>query len=394
MFMNWRNLLKADLGQLLRGKVRACQPASRKMSLSAASGTIMRLAEITALNAPLVPAIEEMIPDAPRAEAHVLVNLREALNQGNSLSDAMRLQPRSFPRYQVDLVKAAEDSGTLPEALLDIKESREEWISVWTQAFSDVYIALLTAMTVTVILIFTSSYILPKWVEMLEGFGAPLPGTALFLSSVASMFLSSLEEIGGTFSFGHSRSSSGGVGLIALIVMALGAVFFCWIYWSQIRNGVREIIARLPLFRSIIVYKDLAHCSAILQKLVAAGYPLDEALDSASKSHIIRNLSAAFVRIRDRLQQGETFTVAASQEKCLPRSFCMYVALGEASSTLDQWLDGMYHYYSINSIKLIRILSTVLFPIHVVVMGCLVLLLYSALFQSMIAVADAIIGDL
>lgn len=411
--MNWRDLLHIDLGRLLRGKVETGPPpAWDRVDLCGRGGTVLdilstpftlfgtllkhllvrrqrhlitvtdQIARIVACNAPLVPALEAVIEDVPSQRVwRTLLDLRTALTQGMSLAEAMRRKPRFFPGYYVDLVDAGERSGSLHAALRDLSDSLGVSLRLRDAArrvFA--YLGLLFVFG-SVMMTFLAVKVYPVYVEILYDFGAPLP---LHLKMQVALL-----------DFISSRMYGWGAALSALI-----AVVWIVILWRVWRNrrlaSLRTRIAlAVPFLRRLVAEANLAHAARVLERLLAAGYPVDEALEGAATADISPAFRSALLRMRDRVRQGETLQAAAERETwVLPPSFRGMVALGESSGRLPESLGSIAYLYGRRTIRAFHYLLGAMLPVGVIAMGLFVLNIHFALFSAMTSIFDALIQSM
>ena len=414
--MQWRDLLRLDLGALLAGRVvvtpRAKKPeaeveSDRSLLAEILDGTTRvllspallfrrvrrtgrdlalahltdQLARIVACNAPLVPALDALAYDSPNSRILVaLLNLRDGLEQGLTLSEAMRGQPRFFPRYYCDLVEAGENTGSLHAVLTDLALGLAEA----AQAAGRVRAMLLYLVMVLVICgtitAFIAIKILPVFAEMAADFGFDLPWTVKKLVSFVDLVLWQSQVVW--------------VGAWALVLV--GAVFL----WRGRRHPtivqVRTRVAlALPFFRRVLIQTNLARASRILERLVAAGYPLDEALESTAEADINPIYTEALARMSDQVRHGKTLQQALEIEgRLFPASFRGIVSVGESSGRLAQWLGRAAHFYERRTHKMVHIAVSTVFPVCIVALGCGVMVVYSSVFLVMIGLIDGILASM
>jgi len=420
--MNWHDLLHIDLGALLRGRTEIL-PAPRKKTEPEAPENVVReffmvpvrwgtdlarmaggsapalhrynlivvtdqLARIAACNAPLVPAIDAIMEDAPRWRVwRVLFNLRVTLAQGASLSDAMRAQPRFFPRWYIDLVQAGENTGSLYPVLAGLSSNLSESSRVRSSLRRGLgYLAALFVFS-CLMMTFMAIKIFPVFAEILTDFGI---GSEVSLLNAFKWCLDFLVLLyaGSTWGIRHF------ILLPLFIALAVGVVKITRrTTWGALAWG--HLALAIPFLRGLVAQSNLAHVARVLEKLLGAGYPVDEALESAAGSDINPVFGVSLRRMRERVRQGETLSDAAERETwALPASFRGLVSLGESSGRLPEALDRIAHLYQQRVLKVVHMLLSVLFPIGVVAMGCWVLVVYAMPFRAMIAIVDGMLASI
>jgi general secretion pathway protein F len=164
------------------------------------------------------------------------------------------------------------------------------------------------------------------------------------------------------------------------------------------RGRLAYVLGRLvlsaPFVRRLTVEANLAHAGGILARLLEAGYPVDEALDSTSASTAAW-LRPVLERMARHVREGETLTRAAEREAwILPASFQGMVSLGESSGRLPDCLERAAHFYATRTLKWSKIAVSTAFPIGIVAAGCCVMTVYSSVFLVLVALVDGIIGSM
>ena len=145
------------------------------------------------------------------------------------------------------------------------------------------------------------------------------------------------------------------------------------------------------LFRSKRSY--LGHAATVLAPLLDAGMTLPAALKRVAASSMPPDFLEAFARIETRIEQGETFSSSCELEQrrgILLPSFCAAVALGESSGMLPHALEAIAKEYKATLEGQLRVIMQWAAPATVFALGILVFFLASGLFESLIAIVDAL----
>jgi len=414
--MQWRDLLRLDLGALLAGRV-VVTPREKKPEAEAEpKGSLLaeildgtthvllgpallfrrvrrtgrdlalahltdQLARIVACNAPLVPALDALSYDAPNSRVLVtLLNLRDGLEQGLTLSEAMRAQPRFFPRYYCDLVQAGENTGSLHAVLTDLALGLTEAAHAAGRVRGMLLYLVMVLFICGLITTFIAIKILPVFAEIAADFGFELPWTVKKLVSFVDLFLWQSQMV-----------------WVGVWFFALVAAVFLWRgrRHSAVVHFRTRVALALPFFRRVLIQTNLARASRILERLVAAGYPLDEALESTAEADINAIYTDALARMSDHVRHGKTLQQALESEgRLFPASFRGIVSVGESSGRLAQWLDRAAHFYDRQTHKMVHVAASTAFPVCIVAVGCGVMVVYSSVFLVMIALIDGMLASM
>ncbi len=317
-----------------------------------------------------------------RVEA-VFLSLRDALAGGAPLSEAMRRQSRFFPRFYADLVEAGEESGCLSECLDQLGQDTLDTITLGRTLFGHVLYLGFVFLTQTLLLTFLCLKVFPVLAEISYEFGGELPmPTRIWVNAIdwvmyngpqAAILISAAVIVLVAGARLLSRSSTGRYG--RAITWPLFSIFLI-----------------LPGLRGLVVKRNLAVLSFVLEKLLRAGVPLDRALESAGRADLHPAYRAAVSRLRQRVQGGESLTEACDKESGLvplPKSFRGFVGIGERSGLLPDALARIGGFYRQNVEKQIRIMADSVLPLGVLALGGLTLAAELAFFAPLLSLYGA-----
>ncbi len=304
------------------------------------------------------------------------LRMRDRLAAGHSLSETMRHFSRFFPKFYADLVEAGELSGDMAGALQQLGEVTLQRVSMG-HALRPVFRYL---MTVAAIQAFFFTFIVvkvfPVFVEIVSDVGGGLPLPLRWIQQLPEWTLS--KEL---------------TGLLILAGMVLFGLL--WMRRRQrfsIRPGGALLLA-IPGLRSIMAQQNLIAAGTILEKLLRAGVPLEQALQKAGEAEIHFLYRRLFLGIRRKILQGESLADAleAAPRALVPRLFLGWCALGERSGLLPEALDRLCELYQSNVEKRLRIASESFLPVGVLALGCVSLFCGLALFLTLTTLVDAMI---
>ena len=404
--MMWRDLLNLDLGSLLRGKREVYPgPAFRwGNAFREIAGVPIRLlkrlvfrrrrflalrvteqvARIVACNAPLVPALDAAMEEPPNyATWRALKRLRDPLAAGASLSEAMRRQPRLFPRYYTDLVQAGERTGTLDQSLAELANMIEDSMELRGAIMRPVgYFIFLVGVT-----FFISSFIMirviPVLAEVAQDFGSSpsecMPVLLQVMEKTATWF-GGLQRVG----YRHLQWVPWYQALMGIIVV-VAIVYAVALRRGYVRLGATWLSLRIPWVRQFPIKANLAHAARVLRRLLAAGYPVDEAIEATATADIRPEFSSALLRLRERVRQGESLSQAVEREaRWLLPGFRGMVSVGESAGNLPEALDRIADLYRRDVVDASVMATRLLLPLVVFTVGAFVYAIYSYPFRLLV----------
>lgn len=125
----------------------------------------------------------------------VIASVRQDVEAGNSLSDAMERFPKIFPKMVTGLLRTGETSGLLDTAMVQVATYMEERQALKRQIISSAIYPAITLLASLGVVIFMVSYVMPNMVPFLEMMGGDLPWTTQFLIDLSNNVTSNLKNL-------------------------------------------------------------------------------------------------------------------------------------------------------------------------------------------------------
>ena len=376
-------------GKRLRGRAEAATPAALTRTLEdrgllvlevdladAAQeggfgfGRRREVLEVTRALAALLPAGMPLAPALGAASSVASGEVRDAMQQirarverGDTMSAALGGHPRLFSPLYVGLVRAGERSGDLDSAfgrLADQLERDEQLRGrILSAAIYPLLLAIVGSIAVTVLLMF----VLPRFVELLEGSGAALPRSTAFLLALSS----ALQRYW------------------PALLLAMGSILAAGL-WGRTTPGGRRLWARvllgIPLVRTLRRYALAARFARLTGVLLGGGAPLLTALDDATESIGDPIARDDVARIRTRVREGASLRQAISEGPLFPPLLAQLVAVGEEAGRLREFLLKSADIFEDRTERSTQRLATLAEPAMIVVFGVIVAFVALSLLQA------------
>jgi type II secretory pathway component PulF len=269
-------------------------------------------------------AIAEQEED-PRV-ADLLDDLAERVAAGQSLSDALAAHPRSFPGIYCSLVRAGEQSGSLPEVLQSIVgflEWRMEIAGTVKQAM--VYPMVVGAAGYGMVL-FMMSFVIPRLGSVLSKMGGDLPLASRYLID-ASGFVS--EHV------------------VLILLGSVGAIVaFVLLSRTALVQGVLvTALASLPVVRHLVQTLAIAQFCRTFSVLLHAGLTMTNALELGSAAVSLPRFREQLDGARERILSGARLGEALQEQEVLPPVALSMVMVGEEAGRLPITFERLSRLY-------------------------------------------------
>jgi type IV pilus assembly protein PilC len=254
-----------------------------------------------------------------------LENVRERVKGGELLSDAFAAQ-QVFPKMYTTTLLAGEKSGSMEE-VLGRYIAYQRMVQTFRKKLlaSLVYPALLVSM-VTLMLIFLITFVVPKFADLYNSLGAPLPAVTVFM-----------------LQFGLNAQKYGWLVLLVGVVL----VVLLW-QWKQSDKGAQRIdrfLLLLPLIGEIRLKYQVANFSRILATLLQGGLPLVPAMQTAGESMSSRQMLNGVTAAAERVKEGQSLAHSLETQNLFPDLAVEMLEVGESTGALPAMLASVAEFY-------------------------------------------------
>ena len=283
----------------------------------------------------------------------VLNNIHDEIREGTIFSAALAKYPGVFSSLYVAMIRAGEDSGTLPEVLLKITDYRvkqEEMVSKIRMAMA--YPILMAIVGISTV-IFMLTFVMPRLMDIFMNMEQALPLPTRLLISLSD----GLRQWGGWI----------------ILVLALAILIFR----RQVKTRAGKLSLsvfklRMPIMGNFVLKAELARFSRTLALLIKSSIPILKAIDIAIPvldNEVIKNqLRTSY----QELEQGGSFGESLKSSKIFPIFMSNLITVGEESGNLDGALSEIANSYERDTDEAIRIMGNLLEPLMILVMGLIV----------------------
>jgi len=305
-----------------------------------------------------MPLLQSLTAISEQLEGHpmqrVVYNVREHVNAGEPLADALEQHPRLFNELYVNMVRAGEAAGALESILTRLAEYMEASQRQRTKVASSMIYPALMLVVGSGVLIFLMTFVVPRLTQIFLEMGQGLPTMTWVLISVSSFF-----------------ASWWFLGFLVVLVAAIVAIRF------NTRSGrgrylLDRVRLRLPVAGGLIRKLAVARFARTLGTLLAGGIPLLRALEIVrgvvGNEVIARDVGEA----RERISEGASMSEELRRSQEFPPIVVHMVAVGEASGSLEDMLFNVADTYDNEVETATNSLIALLEPLMIVVMGVIV----------------------
>src|SRR6185312_14123021 len=181
---------KFDPMAYLPTEVRERLRQRRKPKLQELATFTQQLANLLQSGMPLTVALNSMTHlESKGIPSEVSRELKQEVTEGRSMSDAMAKQPRIFSDLYVNMVRAGEQSGSLVDVLRRMAHHFEQFAEVQAKFTSAMIYPVMVVCMGLFLIGFFMFFMMPKFIEIFNGFQVQLPLPTRMLIGTTSFFL-------------------------------------------------------------------------------------------------------------------------------------------------------------------------------------------------------------
>ena len=310
---------------------------------------------------PIIQALEIIYKSEknPVLKKAVMAIARE-VSEGKTINEAMEKQ-KGFSRLYINLVKAGETGGILDQILEKLAEHMEKQEKIKKQVKGALQYPLIVCVIGAAVIWALMVFVVPQFVEMLEGTGQEVPGITQFVINTSD------------FLGNYSMYLVGGAFVAALI-------FKSWVGTKLGKISFDNFAMKLPLFGDLIIKGNLATFCRTLATMLGAGITLTEALDVCIETVDNSVIAADLAVVREQVVQGKTFAEPLMRIAYFPEMVASMVQVGEQTGNLDMMFSKVSDVFEDEVDEVITNMTKLIEPIIIVVLGGMVATILVAMY--------------
>ncbi len=301
-----------------------------------------------------------------KAFQKVILQVRQDVESGSSLAEALRKHPQAFNDLYVHMVAAGEAGGILDTILQRLAAYIEKSVKLKGQVRSAlVYpVAVITIAIVVIYIILWK--VIPVFASLFESLGTQLP----FLTQV----IVNLSRFIGHFWW-----------LIGLVVF--GGVFALRQYYQTDagRYQIDKLMLKMPVIGTLLRKIAVARFCRTLGTLLSSGVAILESLEITARTSGNAVLEEAILKVRKDVEEGKSLAEPLARTEQFPPMVCQMVGVGEQTGAMDTMLSKIADFYEDEVDAAVDGMMALLEPVMIsflgVVIGTIVVAMYLPMFS-------------
>ena len=295
----------------------------------------------------------------------IIKAVRDDVEAGSPVSDAMAKHPAAFDRLYIAMVKAGEASGALDATLLRLATQLEKQDSLRRSIKSAMTYPILIACFAIMVMIGMLLFIIPIFANMYKDLGGQLPSLTRMMMGVSNMLKGYWFII---------------FPVILLTIWALVRLKNT----EQGRRAWDRFKLSLPMKLGPIIQKiAVARFSRTFATLVGSGVPILQAIDITGKTSGNTVIEEAMVDVKESVRCGEPIAKPLMRVSVFPPMVTHMISIGEETGALDSMLNKIADFYEDEVDAAVKSLTSIIEPIMMMFVGGLVGLIVISMYLPM-----------
>jgi general secretion pathway protein F len=313
--------------------------------------TTRQLATLLGASVTLVEALTALVDQAEKDRLkRVLSDVKQRVNEGSSLADALTQHQKVFGALYVNMIRAGEHSGALDAVLLRLADFTEGQAKLRQKVMGTLLYPAIMLVIGGGILAMLMTVVVPKVTKIFSDIQATLPWTTRLL-----IFVSDLTQ---------------NFWWLFLPLTVLSVVgFFRWVRSPTGKPIFDRQILRAPVFGGLVRMLAISRFTRTLATLLKSGVPLLTAMDIVKNVVTNTVLAEVVEKARDAIREGESIANPLKRSGEFPPLVYHMISIGERSGQLEDMLLSVADSYETQVQVKIGAMTALLEPLIIVAMG-------------------------
>lgn len=301
----------------------------------------------------------------------VLKQVKESVEGGTTLAEALKKFPRHFDDLFVNMIAAGEAGGILDTILRRLAAYMEKAARLKAKVKGAMTYPLVTLAIAIIVLAVILIFVIPVFEEMFADFGSELPVPTALVVAASDLVKSKILY------------------LIAALVL-FGFAFKKYYATEKGRDTVDALVLKLPVFGMLLRKVAVAKFTRTMGTMLSSGVAILEALDIVAKTAGNRKIEKSIYSVRSGISEGRTMADPLGESGVFPPMVCQMIAVGESTGALDAMLEKIADFYDEEVDQAVENMTALIEPVMLVFLGVTIGGLVVAMYLPIFKMAGAI----
>jgi type IV pilus assembly protein PilC len=284
----------------------------------------------------------------------VIDDIRERVETGALLSEAMAAHPTVFSRLYVAMVEAGEAAGVLDTVLDRVAIQIEKEQKIKRRIKGAMIYPTVVLVFATLVMTGMLMFLVPIFVKIFATLGGDLPTLTQYVLYASNALR----------------------GYWFIIFPVIGATIWTFFRWKKTESGRQawdRFKLRIPMQIGGVVRKvAMARWSRTLSTLIASGVDIMRALEITAQTAGNWVVEEETMALRVRVQEGSSIAQPLIDSDVFPPMVSQMMKIGEETGELEKMLSKVADFYEDEVDASVAALTSIIEPLMMVGVGCMV----------------------
>ncbi|WP_067837436.1 type II secretion system F family protein [Amphibacillus sediminis] len=315
----------------------------------------------------LVDAIDILAEQSnSKALKQALAGIKEQIQSGESLSQALAAYPKLFPELFIQMIHAGEVSGRLDEIMDRMATYYEKQYQLKQKIVTALTYPAVIGVLALLITMFLFAYIVPVFTNMFLSFDQEIPAYTAMILRISAFFQQFWWVI--------------------LLVICLVVLTVKLLTKKQQFAYLFDLFKlKMPIFGLFTQKTLLARMTQTLSSLLSSSIPILEAVEITERVVNNRVIKQVLKESKHALEEGKSLATPMTNHWVFPKLVSQMIAVGEATGAMDEMLKKVADFYEQELEEASSKLKALIEPIMIIflsfVVGAIVLAIVIPMFN-------------
>lgn len=283
----------------------------------------------------------------------VILDLKQRIESGQSFSQALNEHSNVFSNLYINMIAAAEVSGSLGSMLDKLADYLDQEAETRSQVKGAMIYPIIIATMAVSSTIFLLTFVLPR-------FTAIFAGKEHLLPLPTKMLMATSAFMRGYWYF-----------LIPAVCAIIWGIYF-YVSTKQGREVWDKLKLKIPLMGKLCSSLYITRSLHTMGVLFNAGVPILDILNITAQISGNIHFKRMWLKVHEDVRQGKKIAASLGEFNLMPGGVIQMIHSGEESGTMSEVLEDVTNYYSRELRTTIKMVTSMIEPIMIVIMGVLV----------------------
>lgn len=297
-------------------------------------------------------------------ECKVFESLLSTLRKGEQLSTALQQAKAGFTDYEIYNISIGQETGKLAEILKELALYFNRKLKLQRQLMSALSYPIIIVVTTIIVILILMNFVVPVFADIFRQMDKPLPPMTKLVIEMSNFITDYIL-------------------ILLLIPLVLLIVYQKEKEKEWFRKTMAQLSLKLPIFNEIIQKTYLARMCQSFSLLLSSQINTSEAVQLVSKMVSFYPIELALKQVAKDLEKGSTFHECFAKHKIFPARLVSLIKVGEEVSKIEEIFSKVSQQYTEEVEYKSSVISTLLEPFIITIVGVIVAFILIALYQPM-----------